>query len=277
MAVIVSFLFFSCEHSENYQNKTEIEQLEHEPTSNKIQVLNFATFHLGYTNDARSIEFDEKNKKNVDSIHIIAKKLSLFKPTVIIVETTPGYNQTLQKNYSSYLKDPNTLFEEPNEVELLAFEVGRLADTKLIFGIDHKLEYNYNIGSEITNSIDSITYNDFQLNPFKTIPHLNIFKEGLSLNDKFVRMNHPEFLDFLITVNADILTYVGSENGFEGADEAAKYYKRNLRIFSNLNKLLLKKNDRVFILSGGSHTAFLREFMKRDEKYEMVNTFNYLN
>ena len=40
--------------------------------------------------------------------------------------------------------------------------------------------------------------------------------------------------------------------------------------------LKLFKNDRVFILSGGSHTAFLREFMKRDEKYEMVNTFDYL-
>lgn len=89
-------------------------------------------------------------------------------------------------------------------------------------------------------------------------------------------MNHPKLLDLLITANADILTYVGTKNGFEGADEAAKYYQRNLRIYSNLNRLKLNKNDRVFILSGGSHTAFLREFMKRDEKYEMVNTFDYL-
>ena len=72
------------------------------------------------------------------------------------------------------------------------------------------------------------------------------------------------------------MTYVGTENGFEGADEAAKYYQRNLRIYSNLNRLLLEKDDRVFIISGGSHSAFLREFMRRDEKYEMVNTFDYL-
>ena len=103
-----------------------------------------------------------------------------------------------------------------------------------------------------------------------------MFENGLSLNEKLLRINHPKVLDLLITANADILTYVGTENGFEGADEAAKYYQRNLRIYSNLNRLKLDNKDRVFILSGGSHTAFLREFMNRDETYEMVNTFDYL-
>ena len=64
--------------------------------------------------------------------------------------------------------------------------------------------------------------------------------------------------------------------GFEGADEAAKYYQRNLRIYSNLNRIPMTNEDRVFILSGGSHTAFLNEFMKRSPKYEVVNTMDYL-
>ena len=132
------------------------------------------------------------------------------------------------------------------------------------------------IGSQMTNAIDSLTHNNYVSNPFETIPDLNITDQSLSLQEKLTKMNHPKFLDLLITINADILTYVGSKDGFEGADEAAKYYQRNLRIYSNINRLLLKKTDRVFILSGGSHTAFLREFMSRDQKYEMVNTFDYL-
>ena len=145
-----------------------------------------------------------------------------------------------------------------------------------MYGIDHKMEYNYNINEDLVNSLDSITYNRFKSNPFESIPELNIFEEGLTLLEKLKRMNHPSFLDFLITANADILTYVGTENGFEGADEAAKYYHRNLRIYSNLNRLPLKKADRVFILSGGSHTAFLNNFMDRSLKYEVVNTIDYL-
>jgi hypothetical protein len=275
LSILILSLFFSCDNQQKTEEKND-ESMIIEPKGSAIKVLNFATFHMGYTSDAHSMEFDENNKKNVDSIHQIAQILSTFKPTVIVVETTPNYNKTLQKNYSTYLKNTNTDFENPDEVELLAFEIGRLSDVKRIYGIDHKLEYNYGIGSEIVNSIDSITHNNFQLNPFKSIPNLNPFENGLSLKEKLVRMNHPKLLDLLITANADILTYAGTENGFEGADEAAKYYQRNLRIYSNLNRLKLNNDDKVFILSGGSHTAFLREFMKRDEKYEMVNTFDYL-
>ena len=273
--ILILSLFFSCNNPQKPKEKND-EPITIEPKSSAIKVLNFATFHMGYTSDARSIEFDENNKKNVDSIHQIAKMLSTFKPTIIVVETTPDYNKTLQENYANYLIKPTTIFEKPNEVELLAFEIGRLADVKRIYGIDHKLEYNYGIGSEIINSIDSLTHDNFQSNPFQSIPNLNILDNGLSLKEKLVRMNHPKLLDLLITANADILTYVGTENGFEGADEAAKYYQRNLRIYSNLNRLELDENDRVFIISGGSHTAFLREFMSRDEKYEMVNSFDYL-
>jgi len=49
-----------------------------------------------------------------------------------------------------------------------------------------------------------------------------------------------------------------------------------MKIYSNLNRIPMNKNDRVFILMGSAHTAFLREFIKRSPKFEMVNTFDYL-
>tara|TARA_R110000772_G_scaffold73094_6_gene159217 strand:- start:1627 stop:1791 length:165 start_codon:yes stop_codon:yes gene_type:complete len=47
-------------------------------------------------------------------------------------------------------------------------------------------------------------------------------------------------------------------------------------MYSNLNLISLDSNDRVFILMGAAHTAFFRDFVKRNPKYEMVNTFDYL-
>ena len=87
-------------------------------------------------------------------------------------------------------------------------------------------------------------------------PSLAVNQDDLSLLEKLKLGNTEECLDFLINVNADLLTYVGTEHGYEGADEAAKYYHRNLRIFSNLNRMPVTKEDRIFILYGGSHTAF---------------------
>jgi len=82
--------------------------------------------------------------------------------------------------------------------------------------------------------------------------------------------------DFMININADILTHAASAGKAAGADEAAKYYHRNLVMYSNLNRLPLTRDDRVFILMGASHTAFFNEFMNRSPKYEPVDAAAYL-
>ncbi|OSY88581.1 hypothetical protein WH52_05665 [Tenacibaculum holothuriorum] len=242
----------------------------------KIPILNFGTFHMGFTNDENKVEFDEHNKKNQEEVHKIAKMLSEFKPTVILVETRPSYNDKLQSLYKKYVQNPEMKFKNPNEVELLAYELGRLSETKRIYGIDHKMSYNYKIGSEIDNKIDAVMHDNYYANPFAFYREIRNDRGEKSLLNRLKMTNHDEFLDFLITVNADILTHVGSDKGFEGADEAAKYYQRNLRMYSNLNRIKLNENDRVFILMGASHTAFFRDFISRSPKYKMVNTFDYL-
>ena len=165
-------------------------------------------------------------------------------------------------------------FENPNEVELLAYEVGRLSGAKRIYGIDFKEAYNYNIGAHIEEQIDTTTNNKYwelldeneKKNPEEGIPFYDLFK----LN------NHPQYLESLININADLLTYISSEGKSEGADEAAKFYHRNLVMFSNLNQIPIDKNDRIFILMGGTHTAFFKEFLTRSPKYKLENTFDYL-
>lgn len=260
----------------NNSNCKSNELLKKQKPLDKIQVLNFGTFHMGFTNDASTTEFDEHNLENQKNIHEIAKKIAAFKPTVIIVERLPKYNESLQEMYNEYLENPSMFFKRPSEIELLAYELGRLSDAKRIFGIDHQMDYNYNIGNEIENSIDSIWYNKYKADPLSFFPEVNIEDDNLDLLSKLKIVNHDKYLDFLISVNADKLTHTGSENGFEGADEAAKFYQRNLRMYSNLNRIDLQKDDRVFILMGASHTAFFRDFMSRSYKYEMVKTFNYL-
>lgn len=258
------------------ENDSATTKKNSQDTPEKISILNFGTFHFGFTEDVNTVEFDEQNKGNQDQAHVIAKKLADFKPTVILVEYPPELNEKLQNSYKEYLNKPDMHFENPTEVELLAFELGRISGVERIYGIDHKMEYNYNIGNEIENSIDSILHNKFYENPFDFYSGAVEKLESDNLLEKLLEFNQEKTLDFLMTINADMLTHAGTKDGFEGADEAAKYYQRNLRMYSNLNRLKLYEGDRVFILLGASHTAFLRDFIKRSPKYEMVNTFEYL-
>ncbi|MDR7211456.1 DUF5694 domain-containing protein [Flavobacterium piscis] len=98
-----------------------------------------------------------------------------------------------------------------------------------------------------------------------------VFKEfdgidTLSTPEKLKYMNTPDYWDRSININADILVHNATTGNFEGVDEAAKFYRRNLRIYSNLNQIPLNENDRVFIIIGNKHTAFFNEFIKRSPK-----------
>ena len=237
-----------------------------------IPVLNVATFHMGETSDANSTEFDENDKKNQIEIKKLAKLLAEFKPTIIVIESLPKYDSIRQSSYLDYLQNPNKKFKNPDERELLAYEVGRLSGAKKIYGIDFKESYNYNIS--VKNSIDKTTISKYwklsdeneNKNPEKGIPFYDLFK----LN------NHPQYLESLINMNADLLTYISSKGNAEGADEAGKFYHRNLVMFSNLNQIPINKNDKIFILMGGTHTAFFMDFLRRSPKYKIENVFKYL-
>ncbi len=239
-----------------------------------IPVLNVATFHMGYTSDASSTNFDEHDRKNQEEIKRVAQLLAAFKPTVIVIEDLPANDSARLADFLDYCINPGKKYKDPDERELLAYEVGRLSQAKKIYGIDFKESYNYNIGNKISNPVDKTTvskywrlleYNENK-NPEEGIPFYDLFK----LN------NHPQYLESLVNINADLLTYTSTKGKSEGADEAARFYHRNLVMFSNLNQLPLTASDRVFILMGGTHTAFFENFLKRSPKYRLMNVFDFL-
>ncbi len=239
-----------------------------------IRVLNMGTFHMGYTPDARSTEFDEKNKENIRQVHEIAKAIAEFKPTVILVEYIPKYQGLIESNYQAYLENSDTKFENPTEVELLAYEVGRLSNTKRIYGIDYKEGYNYSLAYQLKNSLDSQTYFEYM----KILEGLEkqYPESEMSVLELLKFTNHPQYLDMLLNINADMLTHISTEGKSEGADEAAKLYHRNLVMYSNFNQIKLTKDDRVFILMGATHTAFFNMWLERSPKYQLVDVCEYL-
>lgn len=241
---------------------------------NAVKVLNMGTFHMGYTPDATTTEFDEHDQRNIEQVHQIARSIADFKPTIILVEMVPEKNAALQEAYHDYLQNPDKSFKKPTELELLAFEVGRLAGTKKIYGIDYKENYNYRIANSINNSYGIETYRDY----FKLLDSIEQAYDvnNMSVLEKIKMTNNPVYKDMLINVNADMLTHISTKGNAEGADEAAKYYHRNLVIYSNLNQVEIAEDDRVFILMGGSHTAFFDMFLKRSPKYELVDINSYL-
>ena len=237
-----------------------------------IPVLNVATFHMGETSDAMKTEFDENDKKNRKEINRVAKLLAEFKPTIIVIEALPEKDSIRQTDYLDYIKNPNKKFINPDERELLAYEVGRLSGATKIYGVDFK--ESYGIEGDTIKPVDKTTNSKY----WKMVDEneKRTPEEGIPFYDLFKLNNHPQYLESLININADLLLYISNKGKSEGADAAAKFYHRNLVMFSNLNQIPMTKDDRIFILMGGAHTAFFMDFLKRSPKFKLENTFDYL-
>lgn len=240
----------------------------------KVKVLNFGTFHMAYTPDAHSFKFDQKDKKSISETYEIAKMIAQFKPTIICVERVPSEFEKLNEDYSNFLRNKDYKTNYGGEIALIAYQVGKISGVKKIYCIDEQeiSNYNYDITNQLKNQVDSINpkkYNQEIINELNKV-------EKLSTLEKLKKINTKEYLDQNININADNLTYVSTKGNFEGADEASIFYHRNLRIFSNLNQIPVTKDDRIFIIMGSAHTAFLNEFMKRSPKYELVDVKKYL-
>lgn len=271
MAALVSLLtFVSCSEKTRYSQR----KIYRDKFEDAVPVLNIATFHMGETSDANSTAFDEKDSKNQQEIRELAKKLAAFRPTIIVIEDRPKNDSSRKADYLDYVQHPMKKFKDPDERELLAYEVGRLSGAVKIYGIDFREGYDYQIGRKVKHMVDKTTNGKYwqlieeneKKNPEEGIPFYDLFR----LN------NHPQYLESMINLNADMLTYISSKGKSEGADEAGKFYHRNLVMFSNLNQIPLEKDDRIFILMGGTHTAFFNEFLKRSPKYQLEDPFRYL-
>lgn len=164
--LLLSLLFITllgCDQKKTTQTPTEATQ----KTSDKIKVLNVATFHFGYTSDANKVDFDEDDRKIQEEIRTLSKMLAEFKPTIICIENHPQYDAEINRVYQEYLKDPSQLNTNYGERSMVAFDVARFNNIAQLYGIDSYMDYNYLIGEQIVNTIDSTTYRDYMNNPFK--------------------------------------------------------------------------------------------------------------
>ena len=270
--ILSLILLFSTSISNSQTNPslTESKKLE------KIKVLNLGVFHFGITPDANKTNYDESDRKNLQEIKEITKAIAQFEPTIILVEELPKNQKILEEEYEKYAKKPSeqTRFAG-KETELLGFEIGRLAKTKKIIGIDHKLNYMYN-ADNFAKSLDAKNY-------FIVKERLEGYSDKrkdvkeIGLKQKLLSMNTKGYYNYMINVNADLLAYANSEDKFEGADQAAKFYQRNIRMFANINKLELDLDDRILIISGAAHASFFYKFMSRSPIYELVELESFLN
>src|SRR3954463_5708484 len=69
---------------------------------------------------------------------------------------------------------------------------------------------------------------------------------------------------------------VGADTSYPGASATSRWYERNLRITSNILRVIDSPADRVLVIIGAAHAPILRELLERVPGVRVVPAAGFL-
>jgi hypothetical protein len=69
---------------------------------------------------------------------------------------------------------------------------------------------------------------------------------------------------------------VGEVGDYAGAEFMGEWYKRNIRMYSNIVKQTAKDDRAILIIVGAGHARIIRHFFEDNPAFEVVSPLEYL-
>jgi hypothetical protein len=181
--------------------------------------------------------------------------LKRFRPTKIAVEAEAGNERTPQA-YADYLAGKRELTR--NEVEQLGFRLAKEMGHKSVYPVDVEGEFPY------LRLLDYVKAHDRQ----KEFDALRA-EIGAMVKAQDAYLASHTILETLVYMNSD--AKVAGDVGFyfrqaafgepwdwAGADLVSDWFRRNMRIYSNVMQLVDSPNERVLVIYGAGHLGWLQ-------------------
>jgi len=198
--------------------------------------------------------------------------LGRFAPTRIAVEQLPSTQPRLDSLYRSYLDGRHVLSR--NETQQLGFRLAAMHRLARVDPFDHPGEFPFGevmgyaadndptFVAEVEATIAWIAAESTRQQREMTLAEI---LRGANDPAK-LRDDHAMYMRF---------ARVGAGDTQVGATLLARWYERNIRMFSNLQQIA-GPGERVLVIVGSGHAPILRELIRSDSAMELEDPMLYL-
>lgn len=215
--------------------------------------------------------FSPERQRQIESV---VEALARFQPTKIAVERVPAMEETVNAAYRSYLAGAYELTR--NEIDQIGMRLAKKLGHQRLYAIDHHLGLDF----ESAMKYAAMNGQQEQIAWFTGMTQrLERYFSDLYSRGTIAEILAPQNDD----VRADegialyqLMSRIGKDSSYVGADIASDWYKRNIRIYTNTLRLIDSPNDRLLVLIGGGHRPLLRQMFMQTPGYEFVPTLPYL-
>jgi len=229
----------------------------------KPQILVLGTYHMSNPgHDIYNTQVDDvRAPKRQQELEQLAEVLAKFAPTKIAIEADP-YSKKLPAAYQDYLAGKHELSQ--NETEQIGFRLAKRLGHKELYPVDVDGEFpmqrvmNYakakNRSAELQKIFKSTE---------KMVAEEDAYIKNHTVLESLLYMNSPASVAASSGFYTQ-LTGFGEDGDFAGPDLLADWYQRNIRIQSNIVKLIGSPDERILVIYGAGHLFWLQEDVKID-------------
>ena len=248
-------------------------------------LLLLGTFH--FANPGEDIvkvkSFDILGPAAQAELETITDKIARFHPTKIFVEVEWSrqteldelYKQYLAGTYQAYItaKFPagRRNFYLTNEIMQLAFRAGKKAGVPRIYGLDYsQTKFPYDSVQRVMQAAhQEVLIKQLQEELHTVETGLNYKLSTLSLSDILLYLNTPQSLAENKGAYLNLWNKAGNVGNFAGAYLVAEWYRRNLYMYSILQKTVTPADGSVLVLLGAGHIAMMHDFVPYDSHFRL--------
>ncbi|MCV9934272.1 DUF5694 domain-containing protein [Flavobacterium sp. LS1R47] len=284
--ISILFLFVSCKTAKEIQKTDPINDPSLFIGNHKAKAMVLGVFHFSnpqLDSYKPKFPFDILEKQRQSELDILLEKIAEYRPTKILLELNRIEMDSLtNESYQSYLNGKFLIDDKNNEVYQIGFKLAKKlnhhrvycsdADAKW-FGVNLDWDkYDAEAYLKSKGQYEKTTRYDYESlyklqDSLKTIQSLTRMLN--MLNNPVGRLkDHQAYLTNILE---------GAGDNYLGADNVGRWYRRNLRIFSNAYDFTnFNKEERLLLIYGSGHVWLLRQFFMDSPDFEYVEANDYL-
>lgn len=245
--------------------------------SSKKQVMLLGVYHFASNNDMIKSKLDDvtTDKRQLE-LADLANKLQKFKPDKIFIEWNYSRNGIfLDSTYDAYI---NNNFElRNNEVYQIGYRLGKILGHNKLYCMDAPGKWLY----------DTLVYSANKNNQQDILD--SYLKEMAASSKEFDSLNaQRSIIQNFIALNSEnkseswkgnfvlLAPYIGNPGEYEGSEFLGEWYKRNIRMYSNIIRTVDANDERILVIVGNGHKPIINQMFEMNSQWKIVDPVYYL-
>ena len=229
----------------------------------KPQILVLGTYHMANPGrDIYNMQADDvRSPKRQQELVQLRDVLTKFQPTKIAIEADPD-SKSIPAAFQEFLAGKHELSQ--NEIEQIGFRLASHLGQKELYPIDVEGEFpmqrvvNYAKAKDRSPELEKIFSSAGQ-----DVALQEAYLKSHTVLEYLLYLNSPDNIAAGNNFYMQVASF-GESGDYAGPDLLADWYARNIRIHSNILKLITSPSDRILVVYGAGHLGWLQENIKMD-------------